>query len=79
MVVQRESVAQHFTGFSGRTVGGNFCQLLLQISGCFPMVKRFKLITDSSKIQTKKLDPDLKVGVCLLVYFLFEQFSSGNS
>lgn len=52
MVVQRESVALLFTGFSGRTVDGNFCRLLLQISGCFLMVKRFELIADSSDKET---------------------------
>lgn len=67
--------ALHFTGFSGQhTVGRNFCLILLQIAGCFLMVKKFKLIFDSSTIQPKKLDPDFK-GRCpstflKLIYFL---------
>lgn len=60
-------VALHFTAFSGRTVGGNVCHFL-QTSGCFLIVKRFKLNVDSSKIQPKKLDPDFK-GRCASTFF----------
>ena len=61
-----------FTGFSAWAGGGwKIFHRLLQISGCFLVVKRFKRISDSSKIQTKTFDSDLKVGVRLLVYFWF--------